>query len=314
MKLSLLYITILIILTTLVSCGKSSDSSSEHYTFVDSLNMEEKFGISSIAKIDNNFIIFDLYGKSINVIADKGKVLDSYNQFGKGPGEIGSAIRFCNYGDEIFITDMGNLKIIKLKYDSENENLVYINEFKTGVYAIDAAYTDDKILICTYNNFAKFVLFDCEGNILREYTELAKQIPGMDDKILMSSSGTVSANGNTICYSQGYEDDNYLQFFLLDPETNLVWLNTVSLDCDFHYSFVTSYGNKFYYLKYNEDNEAELVAYNLKGELDSITSIKSVDAKFAKGILLLNDRGFWCSGVFRENDGALYRFELTGIN
>lgn len=310
MKLSLLCVTILIILTTFVSCGKSSDSSSVHYTFVDSLNMEEEFGISSIAKIDNNFIIFDLYGKSINVITDKGKVLDSYIQFGKGPGEIASAIRFCNSGDEIFITDMGNLKILKLKYNAENENLVYINEFKTGVYAIDTACVDDKVLICTYNNFAKFVLFDCEGNILREYSELAKQIPGMDDEILISSSGTVSANGNTICYSQGYEDDNYLQFFILDSELNMVWLNTVSLDSDFHFSFVTSYGNFFYFLKYNEDNEAELVAYNQKGELDSITSIDNDFAKFAKGVMLLDESGFWCSGGFSNNDGVLYRFEL----
>lgn len=304
------YLNILIIviyIITLISCDSSIKKGTQTYAVIDSLELTIPISISKFTKTESGFIAYDRYENSLNLISDKGDFIDTYIEHGKGPGEILKALKFSTFEDRLFLADMHNRKILKFRI-IENK-IIYEDEFRTGYYTIDTAIINNKLLISTIHSQSKFILYNQNGSIVKEYPDLHKQIPDCKLDEWIRSVCFLNALDNTICVSQSGDNIHNIHFFSITFENEITYIKTIKVPSCLKIHSIEKL-NDYFYITFVEaidkNDKIYITVYDKNAEFVKTININPKDYAIVKsGIFTFISNGLWCANSER-NDKVLY--------
>lgn len=167
------YITFIIVFILLNCSSKKGYPLKDllgYYTIVDSLNIETPgFWYGSGRKIDNMIIVLNLYEHRLELYTTSGKLLSHCGKYGKGPCEFTNPELFDYFNNNIYLIDSGNNKIVIIKLDKKNQELIYKDEFHLKDRPRDICVIGkDKILV-SVGDVKNIKLYNYHGELLQEY-------------------------------------------------------------------------------------------------------------------------------------------------
>jgi hypothetical protein len=171
MKKKLLLLVLLSVLVLSCTQSKKSDGDLEIYAVTDSIKLNRPTRLLDFIVTEEHFIGVDDYDTQLVLLSRDGKRLASFGNKGRGPKEFSDPKFISIYNNIIGINDHVLNKNVLVRYDINNEKIVYNNEFRLPYALIDISILkEDKILISLFGDENNIKLFDFSGNIIEEFS------------------------------------------------------------------------------------------------------------------------------------------------
>jgi len=260
---------LMLFLSFTIGCNFKNHRRIPDYVIADSINLEKEIGIAGFVAYQDKFIIRDNYDGSIKMITSQGKIVFEYSKKGKGPGEIDFPVELVVNANDLYLSDLGNRKMIK--FELRDNSINFIDEFSVFVPVVDVDVIDDGIMFSTVHHSSKFHVIKRSAEIM-EIKGISEQIPDCNQESWTGNICLFEIIERTMCILQiGDEDNLKLHFFELGENLNFHFIKSVKLNSSLYlykgiYKIEGYYAIAYGFADEKTENLLMIDLYNRKGE------------------------------------------------
>lgn len=134
---------------------------SNNVVLVDSLQLEEPTYWTSYEKIESGFLAVNQFDETVEYWDNNGKLITTYGNRGKGPGEFDNIYSLTTNGKDIFVPDLDINRVVHLQLI--DDEIKFISQFTLDIRPRKLEILGDNLLAVTISGLKNFAIYDFEG-------------------------------------------------------------------------------------------------------------------------------------------------------